>query len=70
MEAIHVLLLRMCKDQKKIVCWFFFKLIFFMSNAAHLNPSSEQSRTIKDHVSFINLFWIVGPSVKLKKYRN
>lgn len=69
MEAIHVLLLRMCKDKKNRLL-IFFKLIFFMSNAAHLNPSSEQSRTIKDHVSFINLFWIVGPSVKLRKYGN
>lgn len=54
MEASHLLLLRMCKDQKKNRLLIFFKLIFFMSNAAHLNPSSEQSPTIKNHVSFIN----------------
>ena len=68
MEAIHLFILRMCQDKK--IDLIFFKVIFFMSNAAHLNPFSEQSRTIKDHVSFINLFWIVGPSVKLRKYKN
>lgn len=54
MEAIHLFILRMCQDKK--IDLIFFKVIFFMSNAAHLNPFSEQSRTIKDHVSFINLF--------------